>query len=407
MDTRSLASSSRANALQQIWASPLYRGATLALFLSGVGVSASLPQIVVFLVKELGTSLPVAGLYYLTGLTAPIAGYMVGRYSDRTGRRLGLFRLCAVAGAIGWAGFAVSNAPWIPFVIGAVVLGFSGSATSQLFTAIHDDLSKDASGANESVVAIVRIALTAGWVIGPFLGAWLAAETGLRTMFWATAICFLAQIIPLGTLHVSANPKPRADHATGVVASTSFSEMLPLLAFTGLYVLVYAGEPIKYGFLLLYMEQQLGIDPGVRGAVIGTQPLIELLLMPFSVMLARRIGTLWLMCIAAAFGVVANLCFAMWPSAIGMFAGQALMGGVWGLYMVLGLIVAQRLLPNAVATASAIFMSSSALASALGGGVGGIGVAYLGLPNVFYLPAVFSLVAVIGLAIMARRGVIP
>ncbi|WP_234906382.1 MFS transporter [Rhizobium rhizogenes] len=406
MDTQSLAASSKATALQQVWASPLYRGATLALFLSGVGVSASLPQIVVFLVKELGTSLPVAGLYYLTGLAAPVAGYLVGNYSDRIGHRLGLFRLCAMAGALGWAGFAVSNAPWIPFVIGAVVLGFSGSATSQLFTAIHDDLSRNTSGANESVVAIVRIALTAGWVVGPFLGTWLAAETSLRAMFWATSICFLAQIIPLGTLRVSANPKPRASHATGVGTSTRWSEMLPLLAFTGLYVLVYAGEPIKYGFLLLYMEERLGIDPGVRGAVIGTQPLIELLLMPFSVMLARRIGTLWLMCIAAAFGVVANLCFAMWPSAIGMFAGQVLMGGVWGLYMVLGLIVAQRLLPNAVATASAIFMSSSALASALGGGIGGVGVAYLGLPNVFYIPAAFSLVAVIGLAVMARRGII-
>ncbi|MFK0164453.1 MFS transporter [Rhizobium sp. NPDC090279] len=406
MEVQSSTTSSRATALQQVWASPLYRGATLALFLSGLGTSASLPQIVVFLVKELGTSLPVAGLYYLTGLAAPVAGYLVGSYSDRTGRRLGLFRLCALAGALGWAGFAVSNAPWIPFVIGAVVLGFSGSATSQLFTAIHDDLSRSVEGANESVVAIVRIALTAGWVVGPFLGAWLAAETGLRTMFWATAICFLAQIIPLGTMQVSASHKPRASHATDVATPTHLSDMLPLLAFTGLYILVYAGEPIKYGFLLLYMEQQLGIEPGVRGAVIGTQPLIELLLMPFSVMLARRIGTLWLMCMAAAFGVVANLCFAAWPSAIGMFVGQILMGGVWGLYMVLGLIVAQRLLPNAVATASAIFMSSSALASALGGGVGGVGVAYLGLPNVFYLPAAFSLVAVVGLAVMARRGVI-
>ncbi len=406
MDAQSLKGSGRATAIQQVWASPLYRGATLALFLSGVGTSASLPQIVVFLVKVLGTSMPVAGLYYLTGLTAPVAGYLVGRYSDRTGKRLSLFRLCAMAGFLGWVGFALSNAPWMPFVIGAVVLAFSGSATSQLFTAIHDDLKRNPAGANESVVALIRMALTAGWIVGPFIGAWLAAETGLRTMFWATALCFVAQVVPLGTLNVSSSPKQKVTHATNTASSLSWSDMAPLLAFTGLYVLVYAGEPIKYGFLLLYMEENLGIDPGVRGAVIGTQPLIELLLMPFSVMLARRIGTLWLMCIAAACGVIANLCFAAWPTAVGMFAGQTLMGGVWGLYMVLGLIVAQRLLPNAVATASAIFMSSSALAMALGGGVGGLGVAYLGLPNVFYLPAIFSLLAMIGLALMARRGVI-
>jgi MFS transporter, SET family, sugar efflux transporter len=101
-------------------------------------------------------------------------------------------------------------------------------------------------------------------------------------------------------------------------------------------------------------------------------------------------------------GVLANLCFALWPSAAGMFAGQILMGGVWGVFMVLGILVAQRLLANAVATASAIFMSSTALASALGGMAGGFGVAWLRLPDVFLLPAVFAGGAVVGLALMAR-----
>ena len=49
-----------------------------------------------------------------------------------------------------------------------------------------------------------------------------------------------------------------------------------------------------------------------------------------------------------------------------MFAGQILMGGVWGTFAGLGIIVAQRLLPRAVATASAVFMSSTAIASAVG-----------------------------------------
>ncbi|MEX3895722.1 hypothetical protein [Paraburkholderia sp. BR10954] len=73
-----------------------------------------------------------------------------------------------------------------------------------------------------------------------------------------------------------------------------------------------------------------------------------------------------------------------------------------GIFMVLGILVAQRLLPSAVATASAIFMSSTALASALGGVAGGLGVKMLGLPNVFLLPARFAGIAVIGLALTAR-----
>jgi SET family sugar efflux transporter-like MFS transporter len=178
--------------------------------------------------------------------------------------------------------------------------------------------------------------------------------------------------------------------------------MLPLLAFTGLYVLVYAGEPIKYGYLTIYMHNDLHLPTAVSGAVIGIQPFIELILMPVAVVVARRIGMMRLMVFAAAFGVGANLCFALTGNAIGMFAGQILMGGVWGIFAALGIIVAQRLLPSAVATASAIFMGSTAIASALGGLSGSLGVSVLGLPHVFFAPAAYGIVAVIGIAVMSR-----
>jgi SET family sugar efflux transporter-like MFS transporter len=280
----------------------------------------------------------------------------------------------------------------------------AGAATSQVFTAVHDELSCQPGKANESVVGIIRMAMTAGWIVGPVLGAWLAAQYGLRAMIWVTATCWLLQIIPLGTLSVPPAPKPATQDATG--QQSPGRAMVPLLAFTGLFVLVYAGEPIKYGFLLLYMEETLKLEPAVRGAVIGIQPFIELMIMPFSVVIARKVGTLRLMWLAAGLGVCANLCFAFWASAAGMFAGQILMGGVWGVFMVLGIIVAQRLLPGAVATASAIFMSSTALSSALGGVAGGLGVAAFGLPHVFVLPAVLAGVAAVGLMAMARAGTI-
>jgi SET family sugar efflux transporter-like MFS transporter len=60
----SASSSSRSSGtFKQVLSSPLYRGATIAMFLSGLGASAAAPKIVLFLVKELGTPLPIAGLY--------------------------------------------------------------------------------------------------------------------------------------------------------------------------------------------------------------------------------------------------------------------------------------------------------------------------------------------------------
>ena len=394
----------RPSAIRATFASPLYRGATIALFLSGLGVSAAAPQIALFLVNDLHVPLATAGLYYLTNLTAPVVGYLVGRRSDRTGKRLGLFRLSALAGFVGWMAIAFSTQAWMPFVVSAVVLAFVGAAGSQLFAAVHDELAATRNPVADGVVSVVRMALTAGWIIGPVLGSFLAAAFGARAMLIATAVFTLAQIVPLGLMRSEAvrTADDAAIETEHVVARNGFRVLLPLLAFTGLYVLVYAGEPIKYGYLPIYMHDILRLPPVVSGAVIGIQPLIELILMPVAVVVARRIGMMRLMVLGAAFGVGANLCFALTGSAVGMFAGQILMGGVWGVFAGLGIIVAQRLLPGAVATASAIFMSSTAVASALGGLTGGLGVGFLGLPLVFLLPAAYGMIAAIGLALMSR-----
>ena len=157
----------RTAALRLTLASPLYRGATVSVFLSALGFSAAAPQIASFLVNDLGASLSAAGLFYLTNLTAPVAGYLIGRRSDRTGRRLGLFRICALLGFAGWVGTAYSTQLWMPYLISAVIGAFSGAATSQLFAAVHDEQKAHPDLNNDAVVAVVRMALTAGWVIGP------------------------------------------------------------------------------------------------------------------------------------------------------------------------------------------------------------------------------------------------
>ncbi|HEX4289478.1 MAG TPA: MFS transporter [Trebonia sp.] len=394
--------------MRAVLASPLYRGATIALFLSGLGMSAAAPQIALFLVNDLHVSLTTAGLFYLTNITAPVVGYYIGRRSDQTGRRLTLFRLCALAGFAGWLAISLSTRAWMPFVINFVVLAFAGGAGSQLFAAIHDELKATRNPAGDGVISIVRMALTAGWVVGPVCGSILAAGVGLRVMLAATACCTLAQVIPLGHMRTTpaaalAGPAPTLEaEARRDAGRPGRRAMLPLLAFTGLYVLVYAGEPIKYGYLPIYMRDDLHLPAGISGAVIGIQPLIELALMPVAVIVARRVGMTRLMIAGAAFGVGANLCFALTGNVAGMFAGQALMGGVWGVFAALGIIVAQRLLPGAVATASAVFMSSTAVASALGGLSGSLGVSLLGLPHVFFIPAIYGLIATTGITAMSR-----
>src|SRR3954451_23267454 len=128
--------------------SRFFRAAVVSLLLSGIGLSATAPQLTIFLVSELGASLPVAGLYYLTNLAAPIAGYLIGRISDHRGNRLMLFRVCALAGAVGWTVIGLSRSVWVPFVMSIAALSIAGATMGQLFAACRDHLTRHPTGAD-------------------------------------------------------------------------------------------------------------------------------------------------------------------------------------------------------------------------------------------------------------------
>ena len=83
------------------------------------------------------------------------------------------------------------------------------------------------------------------------------------------------------------------------------------------------------------------------------------------------------------------------------------MAGLWAALGALGVSIAQHLYPEAVATASGLFMSAITVGAAAGGLMGGFGVARLGLPEVFFLPAALSAVAVVGLVVLERRLRVP
>src|SRR3712207_6844116 len=90
------------SALGLVLRSRLYRRAMVSLFFTGLGISVAMPQLSLFLVQDLQSSLPVAGLIFLTNLAAPVLGFVVGRWSDGLTDRLSLFRAGAVVGLIGW-----------------------------------------------------------------------------------------------------------------------------------------------------------------------------------------------------------------------------------------------------------------------------------------------------------------
>ncbi len=386
--------------LSIVLGSPFYRAATLSLLLAGIGVSAAMPQLTLFFTQELGASLSLAGLYYLTNLAAPIVGFQVGRMSDRQGDRLPLLRVCALVGMAGWLAMSAATQMWMVFAISVIALSVSGATGALLFAAVRDELSRTPTTADNRVVATVRLAYTVGWVVGPVWGSFFGSVAGSRALLVSVAVFTGAQIVPLIGHRVArfVVAAPRTVAAVG--RRGEFRAMVPLFLFAGLCSVAISGDTLKFSYLPIYMDEDLGTSDAVRGAVIATLPATELILMPLAALLADRIGAWRVVVGGMTAGILANLSFALSTDVVGLFAGQVLMAGVWASLAGLGVTVAQRLYPQGVGVASTMFFSSLSVASTIGGLVAAVAVGPLGLPHIFFVPTVLCAVGVGGLFVL-------
>lgn len=408
---RSRGVSRRSAVAGYILRSRLLRGVFVCLVVSGIGISITSPQMTLFLVRDVQLSDTAAGLFYLTNLAAPIAGYAVGSLSDRTGARLNVFRVSALAGFLGWVLMAFVTQTWMPFAINILLLSIAGAGAAQLQAAVRDELDRQPTPLDNSVVAVMRMAMAVGWIVGPVLGAVLGALIGLRPLLIVTGVSLLLSLVPL--IGVRAAPYSRVTTAP-VLARRSGGRresrapggrsLVPLMLFTGIYVLIMCGETVKLAYLPLYLDGQLHADAAVRGAIIGFQPLVEIALMPLAAAAADRWGVAPVLLAGGIMAVAAHVSYAsaelVVPHLVPLIVGQVLMAGVIATFGVLGITVAQRLQPERVGMASSVFLSAFAINAAVGGLVGSIGTAWLGLPHLFWISATIAAAGVVSLVVL-------
>ena len=379
--------------------SPLYRRATLSLYFAGLGISIAMPQLSLFLIQDLHASLPVAGLFFLTNLAAPALGFLVGSWSDRLTDRLLLFRVGAVVGLLGWVLMAFTTHVWMAFAVNLTILGFAGATSSLIFAAVRDQLTHAPTGADNRVMSTVRLGFSLGFMTGPIVGSVLGGVAGLRVTLIAAGVCTLLQAVPLiGQRVERAVPEPHAS-ATDQNGPNAARKptLVPLLAFLGLSVLAMSGDTIKFAYLPIYMELQLGTPDWLRGVVISAQSVGMLVFIPLMGVLADRFGAHRLVIANVLLGVVANIGFMIAGNEAVLIVATLLNAAMWATLGGIGITVAQDLYPTGIGLASSLYFSAIRFAAAIGGIAGAIGVRWFGVPGVFVVPAVLCLVAAAGL----------
>jgi MFS transporter, SET family, sugar efflux transporter len=328
---------------------------------------------------------------------------VVGRCSDRLSDRLSLFRAGAVVGLVGWVAMAFTTEVWMAFVINLTVLGFAGATGSLIFAAVRDQLTHAPTGADARVMSTVRLGFSLGFMSGPVLGSVLGGAAGLRLTLIASGVCTVLQAVPMiGQKVTRAVPDRvvRPDGAGGRKVSRPPS-LLPLLTFLSLSVLAMCGDTIRFAYLPVYMELQLGTPDWLRGVVISVQSVGMLVFIPIMGVLADRFGAHRLVVVNVVLGAGANLGFMASDSELGLITATVLNSAMWATLGGIGIIVAQDLYPTGIGLASSLYFSAFRFSAAIGGIAGGLGVGWFGVPGVFLVPALLCIVAALGLLIQA------
>lgn len=353
--------------------------------LMSLGFSLAFPLISLYLVKDLGADLPTAGLFFtVQALPGLLAGVLIGRRSDRWKSRVPFLRGAVVWAGAGWLVMTLSHSPWPALVAGAVFLSLGGVLMGQVFAVLHDVMSRDGEAQPELINTTIRTAWSFGWVFGPLAGSAIATQAGIRASFLTATCLYLLCLLPLRRLRVPILPPSHGSDTRG----GSWRANLPLIAFTSLCALVVSGQAIKNSYLPIDVTEHLRGSMGSYGTLMAVSPIVELIVMPLSGVLAQRLG---IGRIIAAGLAMASLEYGLLTESTmlwQLYLTQAMDACVVAVVMGLGVTYAQRLSPRHPGTANGIFFSSFSVAFVLGGLIGSGGVPLLGVPHIFLIPAV-------------------
>jgi MFS transporter, SET family, sugar efflux transporter len=252
-------------------------------------------------------------------------------------------------------------------------------------------------------MSTVRLGFSLGFMTGPLLGSVLGGVAGLRLTLIASGLCTLLQAVPMiGQTVPRALPdqgvRPESPAGHNVPGAQS---LLPLVTFLGLSVLAMCGDTIKFAYLPIYMELQLGTPDWLRGVVISAQSVGMLVFIPIMGVLADRFGAQRLVVVNVLLGVGANLGFMAGGSELVLIAATVLNAAMWATLGGIGITVAQDLYPTGIGMASSLYFSAVRFSGAIGGVAGGLGVRWFGVPGVFLIPALLCIVAAAGLLVQA------
>ena len=166
---------------------PKWKNLTFGYFTYGVAYIATFSYLVAMLEQQanFGHNHAVA-MFAVVGVAVVPGSLLIGRWSDRVGRRVALVT-CCVTGAVSSVAVLIASEPWVTLAVFAFGMMFGACVT--VIAAYIGDHAAPTDFA--PAFATITIVFGVGQAIGPQLGGWMIDQTGTFSwvfvgagMFW-------------------------------------------------------------------------------------------------------------------------------------------------------------------------------------------------------------------------------
>ncbi|WP_199439739.1 sugar efflux transporter [Umezawaea beigongshangensis] len=327
--------------------------------LVGVAAALTMPFTALFLTDELHVS-PVRLSVFL--LVAPIAGLvantLLGRLSDARPVRRALLVIGGVAGAGGYALFALVREYWLLLLVSATFAAVASSLMSQTFAYARQALDDGGSQRAPMVISGLRTLFSVAWVIGPPLAAVLVAQTGYAGLFGVTAAVYAltagvaALWLPgLGAARASATP------VAGEGRNLRREMLLAALAF----VLLQGASSLGVTAIPLFVTSDLHGTAQEAGFVLGLCAALEIPLIMGLGLLALRFDRRLLVCAGGVAAMLYHAVMLVVTTTWQVLAAQVLSAIAISAVMGIGISFFQDLAPDRPGYATTLYTNTLTL----------------------------------------------
>jgi len=346
-----------------------YRVLLLGNVLVGVAYSFVMPFMSMFGTREVGLRpVPFSLFMTATSLGAITCSTVLARWSDARLARRTVLLTGAVAGCLGYVGFAfVRDVAWLTLV-GVFVLGVGSVTFSQQFAYARDLFGRRGVSANDIplYMNVFRLFFALSWTVGPAIAAWVMHSAGFRGLFLVAAsflglfALLIASLVP----HI-----PPSESARAAARGTPLSQALHVPGLSVhfvAFVLYFACSSMGMMNLPLLLLGPLGGNEHHVGIAFSVAPFFELPLMLMAGVLAKRLGSRRLIQGAFALGVVYYGLLACVRAPWQVYPVQALSAAIVAVTSGIAITFFQDFLPNQAGSATNLYSSAQRIGSTTG-----------------------------------------